>query len=96
MTNEQTIDLGDGHTLTWSTYQDDPRAGASVDHLKPDGTPCAGWISIEGGAWAKSFAPGSIATWTLEQVDPPTLSPSLLCRACGDHGFVRAGRWVRA
>ena len=90
------IDLGDNHTLTWSTYQGDPRAGASVAHLKPDGTPCDGRIAIEGGTWARSFGPGAIATWKLEQTDPVTLSPSLLCRVCGDHGFVRNGKWIRA
>ncbi len=33
--------------------------------------------------------------WTVESWDPLTLSPSLLC-GCGDHGFVRAGRWAPA
>lgn len=33
--------------------------------------------------------------WTVESWDPLTLSPSLLCH-CGDHGFIRAGRWVPA
>lgn len=31
--------------------------------------------------------------WQIESVDPLTLSPSLLCRACGHHGFIRNGRW---
>ena len=34
-------------------------------------------------------------TWTLESMDPLTLSPSLLC-VCGDHGFIREGGWVDA
>jgi hypothetical protein len=33
--------------------------------------------------------------WQVNSMEPLDLSPSLLC-ACGDHGFVRAGRWVRA
>lgn len=32
--------------------------------------------------------------WTVEQWDPLTLSPSIACRACGHHGFIRDGRWV--
>lgn len=34
--------------------------------------------------------------WTLEQEDPLTISPSVLCRTCGLHGFIRQGRWVPA
>lgn len=26
--------------------------------------------------------------------DPLTVSPSVLCPDCGDHGFVRCGSWV--
>lgn len=89
------IDLGDNHELVWSIYEGDKYAGASVPHLKPDGTKCAGWIAIEGGAWAKSFD-GKIQTWKIVQHEPITLEPSLLCRACGDHGYVREGKWVRA
>lgn len=31
--------------------------------------------------------------WQVESWDPLTLSPSLLCRICGNHGFIRNGRW---
>ena len=34
--------------------------------------------------------------WKVEQWEPLTLSPSLLCETCGDHGFIRDGRWVQA
>lgn len=33
--------------------------------------------------------------WQVESWDPLTLSPSLLCH-CGDHGFIKQGRWVPA
>lgn len=29
----------------------------------------------------------------IEQLDPVTVSPSILCPDCDLHGFVRAGRW---
>lgn len=32
--------------------------------------------------------------WTVTNPEPLSLSPSILCRACGLHGFVTAGRWV--
>ncbi len=88
------LDLGDNHTLRFAEYEGE-RSGATVRHLTPDGKKCSGWIAFEGRAWAKSFE-GKIATWKVEQEDPLTLSPSLLCRACGDHGFIRLGKWVRA
>lgn len=34
--------------------------------------------------------------WTLISEDPLTISPSLLCPACGHHGFVRDSKWVPA
>lgn len=34
--------------------------------------------------------------WTVETWEPLTISPSLLCMACGAHGFIRDGRWVPA
>ena len=34
--------------------------------------------------------------WRVEQKDPLTVSPSILCRSCGTHGFWRAGAWVPA
>lgn len=90
------IDLGDNHTLIFSDYKDEKKVGAAVWHLKPDGTECSGWISFAGRAWANEFKANPIKTWEVVQEDPLTLTPSLLCRQCGDHGYIREGRWVRA
>jgi hypothetical protein len=32
----------------------------------------------------------------IDATDPLTVSPSILCRDCGTHGFVRDGKWVAA
>lgn len=32
--------------------------------------------------------------WDVLSVEPLTLSPSLLCRVCGHHGFITNGKWV--
>lgn len=32
----------------------------------------------------------------VEQEDPLTVSPSILCPDCGLHGFIQHGRWVPA
>jgi hypothetical protein len=34
--------------------------------------------------------------WVVVCLDPLTLSPSVLCRSCGHHGFIRNGRWEPA
>jgi hypothetical protein len=95
MTERDEIDLGDNHTMIFSEYQGEKRVGANIVHQAADGSKCQGWISFEGRAWANSFN-GSIATWKVEQDEPITLSPSIACRVCGDHGYVRDGKWVKA
>jgi hypothetical protein len=101
------LDLGDGHTLTWCAWAPDrelnpqyanlpdiERAGATVEHDNPaTGQRCPGFIYIDS-PQARELFPGR-QFWTVESWEPLTLSPSLLC-SCGDHGFVREGRWVRA
>jgi hypothetical protein len=98
------LDLGDGHWLRWSHWKpdrklnpqyadvpDDDKVGATVTHTT-DKTPtglCAGYIGLNPKVSTAS------ATWQVESWDPLTLSPSLLC-GCGDHGFIRGGKWVRA
>lgn len=49
------------------------------------------------GAGKNSFIPlGEPDGWKLEKETPLTLSPSLLCRACGHHGFIEDNKWRQA
>jgi len=80
---------------------DVPRWGAIVSHLPPSVppeapvvSPCYSGVTFHGPVQERIAPEDSM--WTVESLDPLTLSPSLLCRACGDHGFIRAGRWVRS
>jgi len=63
-------------------------AGYRITHPKPDGGLCLGaeghWIPVGEGHW------------TLVSEDPLTLTPSLRCTVCGDHGFITNGAWVPA
>lgn len=104
------LDLGDGHTLSFFRWAPDDlpanrarygvplprvaRAGAIIRHSKPDGTPCEGAIHFALPETEKMSIAAS-HRWQVESWQPLTLSPSVLC-ACGDHGFIRDGRWVRA
>ena len=100
------IDLGDDHALQWIRWVSDPdlnphyagipdveKHAAHVRHNTPTGDYCMGYITIESET-ARRVSTGN-PTWDVESWDPLTLSPSLLC-SCGDHGFIRDGRWVRA
>ena len=82
--------------------------GAIIGHVRSDGSYCEGVITFDTPRARRGWAGHPM--WTVESRDPLTLSPSLLCTAprfgpdnkpiagteCGDHGFIRGGRWVRA
>ncbi len=96
------IDLGSGHTMQWFVpYSGEPeRIGIIVWHLaRPDDAECiemhGGWC---GGAVffdVPANADANREKWQVQSLDPLTISPSLACH-CGDHGFIRDGRWVPA
>jgi hypothetical protein len=56
--------------------------------------PCSGQRAADGEL--ASWVPCKPGHWTLVSREPLTLSPSLLCRLCGHHGFIRDGKWVPA
>lgn len=103
------IDAGDDHWLAYYSWKPDralnpqyagipdvTRFGMLIYHRKSNGEPCVSAADFDGPVQRQvnPNRPG----WTVESEDPLTLSPSLLCKSdgCGDHGFIRKGRWVRA
>ena len=38
----------------------------------------------------------SLRHHTIENEEPLTISPSILCSDCDTHGYIRQGRWVEA
>lgn len=103
---EDQHDLGDGHSFTWLYDQGDRLVGLIEHHPKgPDATPgakyCGGYI-----AWVNTPAvPGGEAAWVAKHQlvagspgdeEHLTVSPSLLCRHCSSHGWIRNGKWVQA
>lgn len=101
------IDLGDGHSMKFTGYYPDrelnPHAkdhpdvekfGALINHRRPDnGEECWSHVNFDGPVQRKVMPDAAI--WKVESEDPLTLSPSILCRLCGDHGWIREGKWVK-
>lgn len=100
----EVIDLGHGHTLRFTSWSPDrelnpqyagipdiPKIGAIVD--SGNGCQCAVYFDLPG--VCEVLGPG-LSVWQVESWDPLTLSPSLLCRLCNDHGFIKQGRWIPA
>jgi len=71
---------------------DDPKNGAIIAHKNSQGEYCEGAIRFD---TETNKALGQEKVWKVESWEPLTLSPSLLCH-CGDHGFIREGKWVSA
>lgn len=88
-----TLDIGSGHVLHRVTGPNGSVAGFTDVHpYKPDpAKECMGYVQIEGGDYSTNAD-----AWKVESWDPLTLSPSLLCLTCGEHGFIREGTWVPA
>lgn len=88
-------------------YADVPdvdRWGAQVWHRRSDGKLCCGAITFDTPEVRAVLAVRDEQrnVWQVESWDPLTVRPSVLCRfplidgVCNDHGFITAGRWVRA
>ena len=98
------MDLGHGHTLQFTSWSPDrelnpqydgipdiPKIGAIVD----TGNGCENSIMFDLPGVREVIGPDR-PVWQVQSWEPLTLSPSLLCPLCGDHGFIREGRWVPA
>lgn len=106
MSNDDPVkyyDLGDGHriSLVIAGTKSTRTIGGIIEHQTPAGTPCSGFVRWARSDWelAHPEDSGNLGPiWTLAGepgADTFTLDPSVLCN-CGDHGWIRSGRWQRA
>ena len=100
------FELGHGHSAEYVSWAPDralnpqhadladvERYGILLKHSTPEGNACMGTVVFESEA-AKRVSPGK-DVWQVESWTPLTLSPSVLC-SCGDHGWIKEGRWIPA
>lgn len=105
------VEIGEHHCLRRTVHGGDPdvteyatglMAGGATTHLAgfivghdraDQALRCEGAVTV----CAEHRADGHVwsMTGSLEGGDL-TLAPSILCKTCGDHGFIREGRWVAA
>jgi hypothetical protein len=89
----------DGRFVSYPTDREPPSGsvfvGITDNHLRDDGEWCGGYVRFKNVPEALT-APSGVANHELVTADPLTISPSLACRRCPSHGFIREGRWVPA
>lgn len=101
--SEDWIDIGHGHKIRYTGWWPDREINPQYKDM-PDIDKIG--IIVDTGNGCKSMAlfdlPGVAElmpgrpVWQVQSWEPLTLSPSLLCQLCGDHGFIQNGRWVPA
>jgi hypothetical protein len=102
---EDEFDLGGGCSFTWlmgGDYRDPPEdhelIGLIEHHPKPSpdapGLYCGGYVAWKASGSAQPRH--ELVAGGIGDEEHLTISPSVLCRACGHHGFIRDGRWVPA
>lgn len=87
-------------------YADVPdvdRWGAMIWHRRANGEMCHGAVAFDTPEVRAVIGCEERNVWRVVAWEPLTIEPSVLCSfplddggTCGDHGYVRAGRWVRA
>ena len=87
------IPTGPGTWMTFVVNQEENEIGIIEWHTCLDEVKgCGVYFDTEHGR--KTMPDRS--RWTVESRDPLTLSPSILCKRCGHHGYIRNGQWVSA
>lgn len=105
---EGDIDIGDEHFIRYFQWAPDrdlnpqyegipdvPKAGVIITHRSQDQSRewCAAAVNFDLPEM-RQIAPKRVY-WELVSLEPLHVEPSIRCD-CGDHGFIRDGRWVSA
>lgn len=102
---EDEFDLGDGHSFVWLGDREGNTIGLIEHHPKgPDARPgalyCGGyvaWVAAEAQAVDRPYtARHQLLAGGPGDEQSLTVAPSLACRTCPSHGFIRDGRWIPA
>jgi len=99
------VDIGHDHIISFYGWKPDRTLnphledrpdidilGLRVDHKTSGGEDCTLliYLNVLG---VEHFETDPKKLWEIKELDPLTLSPSLVCKECGDHGFIIDGKW---
>jgi hypothetical protein len=82
------IDIGHGVSISFLVNAAGDECGLCEEH-DCNGERTGHWVGFRGVPGAEGHP-----SWVVEAREPLTLSPSILCRTCGHHGYIRGGKWV--
>lgn len=85
---EGSVYLDEDHAYRFVQAHDSERRVGITEFHRAGDRWCAGFVAF------KNY--DSDHGWDVLSEDPLSLSPSLLCRLCGSHGWIRNGTWVQA
>lgn len=98
------INIGNDHYIAYYTYagskeNETSSIGFTIVHKKPNGKWCVGSVMFdlpEAQRFRTMMPNGQLsAVWDLISREPLHVEPSIAC-SCGDHGYVRDGKWQPA
>jgi hypothetical protein len=96
---EDEFDLGDGHSFRWLS-DNDGVFGLIEHHPKPSpdapGEYCGGYIAWRQSEGSRVPPRHQLVAGGSDDPEHLTVAPSLACRQCSSHGWIRDGRWVEA
>lgn len=103
------IDIGLDHFITYFSWRPDDfpenrkrfgyplpnvtKVGLFIRHPNKNGQYCHSAMYFEGTEYTKHY---KTTTWKVEKWEPLTITPSIKCLTCQDHGFITDGKWVPA
>jgi hypothetical protein len=106
------LDLGSNHIAKWYGFHPDRELNPQfsnlaefrdvdefcleIAHLTPVGEPCWSAIHLDGDLQRRVLKPSQIWQRISAEGEPLSVSPSIACQRCGDHGFILDGKWSKA
>lgn len=85
------LDLGQD-VRVMLTYRHGKPVGLTNSHATEEFGECGGSVTFDVPEAEGIAGP----RWTLHSLDPLHVEPSVLCRRCGHHGWIRNGQWESA
>ena len=73
---------------------DRAKAGICLCHLTENGEMCVSNFPFDFPDVRAAMVNPELSLWKLDKEEPLTLTPSLICKGCGLHGYLKEGMWA--